>query len=253
MNIVLLLFFGIIPSIIWLLFYLRKDANPESNQMILKVFLYGMVATGPAALIELGIAEELNRLNFSSFLISLVYIFIGIALVEEILKYLVFKGKVERSSELDEPLDIMLYMIISALGFAALENILVLLSLSPPFIFLKTLSISIIRFISATFLHALCSGAFGFFLAFSFFQPKKRVKLFLAGITMATLLHGLYNFSIIKIETSLTAGEEAEVSRNLGNPILYFFIIIFILLGLAIFVSWGFKKLKKLKSVCQTN
>lgn len=253
MNIIPLLFFGLAPSVIWLLFYLRKDVHPESNQMILKVFLYGMAAAIPAALIELGVAKELNRLNFSSFLIPFVYIFIGIALVEETLKYLVVKGKVERSSELDEPLDVMLYMIISALGFAALENILVLLPLNSPFLFFETLSISVIRFVGATFLHALCSGAFGFFLALSFLQPGKGTKLFLVGIIAAVFLHGLYNFSIMKIEASILVGKGLGAVRDLESLVFYLFVIICILLGLAIFVSWGFRKLKKLQSICQLN
>ena len=57
---------------------------------------------------------------------GLLYIFLGVATIEEIAKFLVIKIKVLKSSELDEPLDIPLYMIIAALCFAAVENILVL-------------------------------------------------------------------------------------------------------------------------------
>ena len=50
---------GVLPSAIWLLFYLRKDRHPESKRMILKIFLYGMIAALPVILIELGFLEML--------------------------------------------------------------------------------------------------------------------------------------------------------------------------------------------------
>ncbi|MFH1462407.1 MAG: PrsW family intramembrane metalloprotease [bacterium] len=233
MSYLLYIIFGIIPSFVWLLFYLRKDSHPESKKMILKIFLFGMVAALPAILLEIGIIETIRETSFSPFLISILSIFVGVALVEEFLKYLVVRGKALHSSELDEPLDVALYMIIAALGFAASENILILLSLGPAFLLGETFSISLLRFLGATFLHALCSGLLGFFLAMSFCEIKHRGKLLILGLTTAALLHGLYNFAIIKIEGSLS-----------------FLIPVLVLLSLAIFLTYGFKKLKKLKSIC---
>lgn len=236
MNFFLLIIFGLIPSIIWLLFYLRKDTHPESNRMILKIFFYGMLATFPAALMELGFSDFLFKTFSKSFFTTVLYTFIGIALVEETLKYLVIKGKVLTNPEFDEPVDIMLYMIIAALGFAALENVLILFS---PEIALKpigvALSVTIFRFLGATFLHALCSGTVGYFLALSFFKAKKRMGLFSFGLSMAAILHGFFNYSIMKIEENST----------------WIILPIIILAGLALFVSLGFTKLKNLASVCK--
>ena len=238
------------PSIIWLLFYLREDAHPESKQMIVKIFLYGMIAAIAAALLELGIERELKQLNISPIFSRVIYIFIGIALIEELSKYIVVREKVFKNAELDEPLDIMLYMIISALGFAALENILVLLPLGSPFNFFETLSVTTLRFIGATFLHALCSGTLGYFVALSLFNRKNRTKLFLAGATIATLLHGLYNSFIMRIEESVTVRNGITIVTNPEKLSSSIILLIIILTGLAILVSWEFKKLKKLKSVC---
>ncbi len=49
MNYPIYIFFGLAPSFIWLLFFLRKDAHPESNPMILKIFFYGMLAAFPSS------------------------------------------------------------------------------------------------------------------------------------------------------------------------------------------------------------
>jgi len=230
--------FGIVPSVVWLLFYLRKDSHPESNRMILKIFFYGMIAALPAILVEMGALRAINEASFLDFLgrdiITFLNIFIAVALVEEFLKYLVVRGKVLGSAELDEPIDLMLYMIIAALGFAASENILVLFSLGPAFLFGETVSVTIFRFLGATFLHALCSGTLGYFLALSLLESKKRGRFILLGLSLAFLLHGLYNFSIIEIEGGLS-----------------FLIPVIILLGLAIFLTYGFQRLKKLKSICK--
>lgn len=265
----LLIVFALLPSIIWLLFFLRKDAHPESNQMILRVFLYGMLAAVLAAITELiirlGFLEVAGSLIYPPFLILVLDAFIGIALVEEAAKYLVVKIGVLRSSELDEPLDIMLYMIIAALGFAALENILYLIdaSLSPVLdvdcpvfftnithflsvlfghafsekIFYTVFLTNIFRFFGAVFGHALWSGALGYFLALSFYEPKQRLKLLTWGFILAVSLHAAFNYAIMQIAKT-------------GNPI-WLLLIIIMLIGLAVFVTLGFKKLQKIKSICK--
>ena len=229
MSYSLYIIFGILPSIIWLLFYLRQDVHPEPKIIILRVFFWGMLAALPIILLETGFRDFLDGFS-SSLLIKIVYWFLGVALVEEFLKYLVVRDKVLRDPEFDEPIDAMIYMMIAALGFAALENILVFLS--PEVFFLpleETLILVIFRFISATFLHALSSGIVGYFLALSFFKQKGGLKTIIIGLGISTLLHGLYNFSIMEMG---------------GN--LRIVIPIIILVGLAIFVSLGFKRLKKI-------
>lgn len=241
MTYLLLIPLGLAPSVIWLLFYLRKDAHPESNQMILKIFFYGMLAAVIAALIEIGFSLPLKTfgaklLETFPLLFFLFYHFIIIALVEEVAKFLVVREKVIKDPEFDEPVDAMLYMIIVALGFAALENILVLFLGKGSPLLGQALVITIFRFIGATFLHALCSGTLGYFLALSFFETKKRTKLLVKGLVLAIILHGLFNISIIGIE------------KNLFFSVVF---LIILLTGLALFVSFGFRKLKKIASICK--
>ncbi len=198
--------------------------------MVLKTFFMGIIGGFLAIFLEKGFkfATPFLKENLISLLIS---IFIGGALIEEYVKYLIVKKSTFKSPELDEPVDIMIYMIISALGFASLENILILTNYHPLLDTAKTMEIISCRFISATFLHALCSAFLGYFLIISFNKSKK--GFFIIGLFLATLFHGLYNFSMMKIE-----GLEK------------FIIPIIILLGLALFVSYAFKKAKRLKHKC---
>ena len=236
-SIIIYIILGILPSLIWLSYYLSKDLHPEPKRMIVKIFLWGALMAIPVIFIELGLdwILDLFKKIYSMDLISynLIYFFLIISPVEEFFKYLVVRVKVINSPHLDEPLDIMLYMVVTALGFAAVENV---------FYFLRTMgqsleitsAVYIVRFIGAVFLHTLCSAVIGYFLAISFCEIKlKRTRLVL-GILIAVALHGIYDFSIITVE-------------GLGKYIIPVTVII----TLAFIVFAAFEELKNMKSICK--
>lgn len=255
MNYIIYIPLALLPSIIWLFFYLRKDSHPESNKMVVKIFFYGMLAAVIAAAIEMAVAFGTDfltsfsplDLNFFPSLSFILYHIIVIALVEEIAKLLIVQEKVINDPEFDEPLDAMLYMIIAALGFAALENLLYLSPVLLPKTGLDIRDAAFVagfRFIGATLLHALASGTIGYFLAFSILSHKNKKLLLAIGITIAAILHGLFNISIIGI----VEGIEKQNTFLFSASTIF---LILILTFLAIFVSFGFKKLKKMASVCK--
>ena len=243
MNYILLIIFGLAPSIIWLLYFLRRDVHPEDNSQVIKIFGYGILSALPTALIQLGILDLLSPWKNNIWKTIFILVF-SVALTEEFMKYLVVKGKILKSSHFDEAVDLPLYMIISALGFAAAENILIIASIGKlPFIGANSFSavstgqmaiLGLYRFISATFLHALSSGTLGIFLALGICNQKNKTKLIIAGFAVAIFLHALYNFSIMEIDNNFR-----------------FIIPIAILINLAVVLSIGFKKLSKFKSICQ--
>src|SRR3989344_4292320 len=126
--IILYLFFGVMPSLAWLFYYLQKDLHPEPKRMIIKVFTYGALGTVPLFFIQIGLMRMVTAAGMPAVLTSLATWFLVVALTEELLKYLVVRFSVLNSADLDEPLDIMLYMVVAALGFAAAENVLYLFS-----------------------------------------------------------------------------------------------------------------------------
>ncbi len=232
-----LVFLSLLPSLLWLIFFLKEDKHPEPGKMILKVFFYGMILTIPVILISVLINYYLSYLAISRFLTTIIMVVFVASITEEIAKYLVVKKTVLQNSECDEPVDIMIYAITAALGFAALENILFLFPLEIPFCYKEMATGSFFRFISGTFLHALTSAIMGYFLAISILNIKKRKLFISAGIFLAIVLHALYNFSIIMSETDNQALIIAPV----------------ILISLFILVFFCFKKLRKIKSICNYN
>jgi RsiW-degrading membrane proteinase PrsW (M82 family) len=246
----ILVIFAFLPSLIWLVFFLRKDAHPESKKMILEIFLYGVLVALPALFIEKGALQFIkDYIPENSTLFLFLKIFVGVALIEEFMKYLVFKIKVSPSPEFDEPIDAMIYMIIIALGFAAFENFLILLGLdflSLPLFIKDAFLLSLFRFVSAIFLHALVSGLFGYYLALSMIKKQNKEIFFIRGLLLATLLHGLYNLSIITMVDSLKGIQEGF--KDATFTFLVFTILLFsILIGLSLFVNFALKKLGKIK------
>ncbi len=226
MNYLILFIFGFLPSVIWLSYYLKKDNKPEPKLMLLKTFIYGMLVAVPVAILEIAILKTFNFLFLPGFFLTILNIFIGVALIEEIMKYFVVRQKVINNPAFDEPVDAMIYMLVAGLGFAAVENILILLYLSSLF---EIFVISSARFLGATFLHALCCANIGYFLALRIFY-KKSQKLFILGLCISILLHGIYNYSIIEIQGSFK-----------------FIIPIILLITLSMVVAYEFKKLKTCK------
>jgi len=241
------IFFGLAPSIIWLLIFLLQDRQPESKRMILKIFFYGMLAAVFVFLLGLigttsGLFDKLSNLT----LIPLVFLTAVIIspILEETAKYLVVRLKVISHSEFDEPVDAMIYMIVAALGLAAAENLLLL----SPYLWGEVIDpdplwFAVMRFTGATFLHALASALVGYYLALSFFSLKSRVSLISFGLLMAVIAHGLFNFFMLKINEGVIAMDYQLFARS-GIS------LIILLVSMTALVIYGFARVKKLKSVC---
>jgi len=237
-NIIIYIIFGILPSLAWLFYYLNKDLNPEPKRVIISLFIWGAIITLPVFLIQVGLATLLKNLELDPIITSIFYWFIVISFTEEIFKYLVVRFNMISSYHLDEPVDVMIYMIVVALGFAALENILYLFfpagQMTFDQIIGRTVFITFMRFIGATFLHTLCSAIIGYSMAVSFFNIEKGKFTVAIGILMAVLLHGIFNFSIMQLD---------------GNLKLIIPVAIILILAYIIFSAFG--KLKTKKGVCK--
>ena len=198
------LLLAFLPPVLWLLFYLREDRHPEPKRLLLAAFIGGMAAAVLAIVVEVTVLGQSGLLTFEGRTVrTALLIFLAIALIEEYLKYLPVKFLIEKRGDFDEPVDAMIYMMTSALGFAALENALFLLPIfhsSVP----AGLAITVNRFLGANLLHALSSGLVGFFLSRAWFHPHRRHFIAL-GVIGASLLHTLFN-TLILIREDVTQG-----------------------------------------------
>ena len=222
-----------LPPIVWLLFYLREDRHPEPKSLLMLVFMGGMGAALVAVFAELAfLGEPRGPQGLIGYLYPALYqtpllMFGVIALVEEYAKYAAVHLLVLSKPDFDEPIDAMIYMITSALGFAALENAFFLVPVlrDTPALGLQ---LAANRFIGANVLHALSSAIVGYFLARALFSPYR--KHFVAlGIVIGAFLHLMFNYFII-------IKEAVPESVDL---------LILLLLVMAFMVFIDFEKLKK--------
>ncbi len=186
-NLVLVLL-GFLPSLIWLSLFLTKDTEPEPKYLIIKVFFLGMIIAPIVVLMEAGI----SLISSFDLLPKAITFFLLAAFVEEYMKYWVVKNSVLTKPDFDQPQDAIIYMIAAALGFAAMENMLVIKGVYPDGL-ASTLGVISLRFTGATLLHALASGIVGYFLglAWFFYHFKKQIVAF--GLVLASLLHFVFN------------------------------------------------------------
>ncbi|MCX6713276.1 MAG: PrsW family glutamic-type intramembrane protease [Candidatus Vogelbacteria bacterium] len=204
---------GLLPSLIWLWFWLKEDrSKPEPKSLVVETFLLGGLGVFLAFYLErfavqgfdLGLLETV-KIDFYSWsgalaqMWPILSVFFSWALIEEFVKYLAALLLAFHSKAFDEPIDAMIYMISAALGFAAIENSLFLH---------KTLSMGLsgfdflmngnLRFLGATLLHVFSSALLGAFIAMSLRDTGiKRLLKIVIGVLTASLLHALFNFFII--------------------------------------------------------
>src|SRR3989344_1767002 len=199
---------GVLPALAWLWFWRREDSrHPEPRKLIALAFFAGMVTVAIVIPIEQFVAPylEVAQGTWAAFLPASTLVFAAWSAVEELCKYLAARWSVLRRREDDEPIDPVIYMVTVALGFAAAENTLFLLSPLAGTSLLETIQTGDLRFVGATLLHVLASSVIGVALGLSFYKRKRaRRRAVVIGVILAIALHAAFNFLILNTpETNL--------------------------------------------------
>ncbi len=191
---------GVLPALAWLWFWRREDsAHPEPRRLIALAFLAGMLSVAVVIPIERFVQGVVNDFTMPLFIFSAqTLVFTAWSFIEELTKFFAARLTVLKRRENDEPIDPVIYMVAVALGFAAAENTLFLLSPIGGDTFVQTFITGNLRFIGATLLHVLSSAVIGVALALSFYASKRIKRRYtLYGVILACLLHSAFNFFIL--------------------------------------------------------
>lgn len=188
---------GFLPAMVWLYFLLKEDRRcPEPPFMIALAVLAGGLAVIVAIPFERMAAARLAD-GFPTLL--------AWAAIEETAKYVFVALLVLWRRWVDEPLDLVIYLLTAALGFAAVENALFLLGPLAGGNVVESLMTGNLRFIGSTLLHVVASSVIGLSLALSFRRSRaRRTAAAAVGLILAIALHALFNVLIIDGSGSMT-------------------------------------------------
>lgn len=181
---------GLIPALVWLFFWLKEDEHPEPAKMISLSFLGGMVAVFFVLPIQQFIYDYIKEQNALAFTLW--------AALEEFFKFGMVYFIALRNKVTDEPVDDIIYLIISALGFVTAENTLFLLGPANNGDLIDTLINSNMRFIGASLLHTISSATIGVFMGLSFYKSDYIKQIYIIiGLVIAIVLHTTFNLFIM--------------------------------------------------------
>ena len=187
---------GLIPALIWLWFWLKEDIHPEPAKMITLSFIGGMLAVVfvlPLQQIIYSYVREQNLLAFTLW-----------AILEETFKFGFVYFIALRNKATDEPIDDIIYLIVSALGFVTAENTLFLAGPIQSGDIFGTIINSNLRFVGASLLHIISSATVGICMALAFYKTPGQKRLYLGfGMILAIILHTAFNLFIINGVTNI--------------------------------------------------
>lgn len=181
---------GLIPALVWLWFWLKEDIHPEPAKILTLAFLGGMLAVLFVLPLQKIVYDYLRDYTFTSFTLW--------AAIEEITKFGFVYYIALRKKIVDEPVDDMIYLIVSALGFVTFENTLFLSELLKDGDIINTIINGNMRFIGASLIHIMSSAIIGTMLGLAFYKSRGQKIIYTTiGIIIAIVLHTSFNLFII--------------------------------------------------------
>ncbi len=190
MEILQLLYLAAGPGIaIGVYLYFSDKWEPEPKHLVALSFLLGGLACLPSHYFEGKFLEFFGWQDiFSDGSHSLwkttFYAFFGVALAEELCKFLFLKGFIYDHREFSEPFDGIVYGGVLGCGFATVENLLYILP--------GGYEVGIMRLLTAVPGHAFDGVILGYFMGKARFCANP-VQNLTAGLVLVIVLHGLYD------------------------------------------------------------
>lgn len=188
----ILLVLALAPGLMWAGYlYFRGNYHAEPAQLLLRLFLSGMLISIPVIAIE----RLLALLTPENPIISPFWsAFVVAGLTEEFFKRWAAKGTVFHHPAFDEKLDGLIYCAFVSLGFASVENVVYVFSH-----FQQNQLIWMYRAFIAVPTHLMYSITMGWYLSIAKFttDPKAKREALAKSLWMPVLLHGYYDYILM--------------------------------------------------------
>jgi protease PrsW len=169
--------------------YRADRYEPEPRELVLTILLRGAFASLLALVAELAFGRLVAQPKAGSpVALWALSAFVGVALWEELVKWLVVKRQMFEHPEFDEPFDGIVYCVAASLGFAAFENVL--------YVAFGGVGVGIARALTAVPGHAMFGVFMGYLVGRARFasSPERRQRWLVASLLVPIALHGSYDF-----------------------------------------------------------
>jgi RsiW-degrading membrane proteinase PrsW (M82 family) len=184
MNLLLLAVAPVMIIIVYIYFQDKYEKEPKS--LLLLNFLFGAIVSIVIVTVLYMFTGRLIPLTDKySVWQQFVQAFFVVALAEEFSKYIIVKYFAQPKKAFNEPYDGIIYAVMVSMGFACTENIMYVLE--------GGYTTAILRAFTAVPAHATFGILMGFFMGKAKFA-KNRLTLNIAGLFLAVLFHGAYDF-----------------------------------------------------------
>ena len=184
MNLLLLAVAPVMIIIVYIYFQDKYEKEPKG--LLLLNFLFGAIVSIVIVTVLYMFTGRLIPLTDKySVWQQFVQAFFVVALAEEFSKYIIVKYFAQPKKAFNEPYDGIIYAVMVSMGFACTENIMYVLE--------GGYTTAILRAFTAVPAHATFGILMGFFMGKAKFA-KNRLTLNIAGLFLAVLFHGAYDF-----------------------------------------------------------
>jgi RsiW-degrading membrane proteinase PrsW (M82 family) len=183
-------FLSIFLPFIWIFYFYKKDKHPEPPLWLLFAFLLGILSAFFSYYLQKFSFQFVDSKSFWGMLLAVS--------IEEFFKFFLILLFIYPQKVFDEPIDAMIYMMFSALGFAFAENVAILLN-NPQSS--NIFWLLFLRFLSANLLHILASSLIGY--GYAIWVGTRNLFALLISLTAGISLHFLYNYFIINLQILL--------------------------------------------------
>jgi len=190
MKYFIIMILALLPTFVIGYYIYNKDTEKEPLNYVLKLFLFGYIACLISAICELTIDRFFDTPN--TMIQKVLYYFLAIAFIEELVKYLFLIFSSYKNKEYDQVYDAIVYAVFIALGFATVENVLYLFANSNS---TTVIAIGTMRAILSVPTHACMGIIMGYYMTLAKIEKsKKKEKLYLIqGFIIPFLAHGLFD------------------------------------------------------------
>lgn len=186
---------ALLPAIALVVWIYRQDrVEKEPKALLWKVFLFGVLSVIPAMILEI-LLEEVFLVFVDEDTLCYVILdnFIGVAMIEELCKMKAAKRAAWKHPAFNYKFDAVVYCVTSALGFAAIENVMYCMD--------ADIETAVTRALLSVPSHAIDGVIMGYFFGVAkeaeLVGNRRRRKRYLRlSVFMPMIEHGIYDTAL---------------------------------------------------------